>query len=253
MNKCVIVGGKKAGKTTLLMQIAAGVTGKSQLTLEVSPGRSHSRTESLRVDWRQFDQEPAETREIHKIVLPLRAGHSSQQQMWALYDTPALNDSISTDYRARQAVADVFRLLFSCRAVLHVVDVSRVGQHRGSGGLSEADRGIYWLMSHKDKWSSLRKKIMQADSPKDEGRFAGYRAMFHLFGNNNNGNHNFGASNPSYCVVANKMNLPWARVGKQKLTEELSGTTVLTGPTRRQSTMRRIRDFLFTSSKMVDA
>lgn len=243
MNICAMVGQKGVGKTSLFRQITASITAGSEVTVELSPGRSYSRHRTLQLQRSLLKSES--TSEVKRTVVSL-----TDSQTWMFFDTPGLQKSVSMQPRTRDAIADTFRLLFSCNAVLHVVDASQIGKE-GVSHICEVDRGLYWLLSQHDQWKRVFAELDIENYYEKSPKIGEYgSSVLNWLNNKRNGScASNSCSTPSYRIVANKMDLPWARIGKEKLMSEFPEAAVLPLSAKSGGSIRQVREFLLSSSQ----
>lgn len=141
---------------------------------------------------------------------------------WAVYDTPGIPDQVPPSRRLRKAAAATLRLLMHSHAIIHVLDASRVGKHGAAEGLSDVDRALQRLIREAD-WEDLRGSIRR-EVDGSYRRFSLRQYLAQILGPRRDQGRK---PPPRYIVVANKMDLPWAQVGRMDIQTQFINTRVV--------------------------
>gem|GEM_PF-6245390 len=210
--KCAIVGATGCGKTLLFWRMCKMTKADPDAAQTHSRSRSNSRMYS------------------GHIRMPYKGGTGAGSDEWTLIDTPALHDSVQTP-GIQAAGAATLRLLISCDAVIHVIDASRVGRLGGRAGLYRVDRAIHHLIMHAD-WPKLRRSQNGVQRPNRE-HASWIDRFLPVLRRRTERVRNGKLNSPVYIVAANKMDLPWSRVGHANIQKACSGAVVLPLSARR--------------------
>ncbi len=212
MKTCVIVGAPGVGKTTLFGRLTAELNGGRGISPAVGASSGAAPDDPGGGGSRYTSDENG---------LP-RGLLDSAGASWVVYDTPGMPDEISASRRLREAAGATLRLLMHSDAIIHVLDASRVGKHGAHEGLTEVDRALQRLIRKAD-WEDLRGSI-----PMDVNGFArpqGLRDyLARLLGCRRDARRGLP---PRHIVVANKMDLPWAQVGRMDIQTHFASTRVI--------------------------
>ena len=139
--ECMLVGRPGSGRSSLLTALLRSWGCRSLPVTTWYPGGSPSR-------WRV--RLPEEERKLHRLRPP--AGFLAVElaaaplglpgRRWTLVETPGIEEEVSGDEVARQAVAETLARLLSTDLVIHVVDGAATGER---DGLAAADIALWRL------------------------------------------------------------------------------------------------------------
>ena len=201
--RCAIAGAPGGGKSTLFARLVAEL-GRRRGVLVRSNGSSGVRAGGAKTISTPGNMACAR-------VAVSRGLLGSKGCDWTIYDTPGLADDVQSSPAQRKATAEVIRLLLLCDAIVHVIDASRVGQLGGERGLAGVDSALHELV-HRADWNRLASSNgTGTGSALQKWKGLVRRAL----GSNGGGRRSHRP--PNYIMVASKMDLPWAQVGRDEL------------------------------------
>lgn len=203
MMRCAIAGSPGGGKSTLFSRLVAEL-GRRRGVLVRSNGSS-----GVRGGGSKGIFTPGSIRCARVAVS--RGFMGSKGCDWTIYDAPGLADDVQSSPAERKATAEVIRLLLVCDAIVHVIDASRVGQLGGERGLTEVDSALHDLV-HRADWN----RLASSNGNGTGGALQQWKGLFRRALAPNGGARR-SRRPPDYIMVASKMDLPWAQVGRDEL------------------------------------
>ncbi|MDQ0189317.1 50S ribosome-binding GTPase [Alicyclobacillus cycloheptanicus] len=212
MRRSVVIGKTNVGKTLFCVHFAQYI-GVKEMTwlLERADGRTEQvRMSPSRAEALLSGAMPHTTRCLQSICLEFARGKGSRQLL--LTDTTGLVDGIHPEPELRAAMAQTLKAILDADVVLHLVDAASIGrrEQRDTHAGAEDDDG------QESGWSLLDDQIAQLGQEKD-----------------------------GYLILANKMDLGFAKAGYRALVKRFTKHRVIPISARYQSGFREVKQHVW--------
>lgn len=209
MRRSVVIGKTNVGKTLFCVRFAQFV-GVREMTWLVE--RTDGRTEQVRMTPKAAEQAlsgvpPHRTRCLQSLCLDFARGKGTRQML--LTDTTGLVDGIHPESAIRMAMAQTLKAIMEADVILHIVDAAKIGR----GDPAEANRAD---ADGATGWSELDDQIAQ-----------------------------LGTKKPGYLILANKMDLAFAKAGCRSLQKRFSKHRVVPISALHRSGFREVKQHVW--------
>jgi len=221
--KCIIVGAPHSGKSTLLKYLTDRRNVKS-----ICEVQSHKK---------YFVRGPGTDNIVGATVLFESRRHRTNSLQCDIIDTPGLQDSIGPSSYQTMA-AKILEMLLNCDAIIHVIDAAKVGQFGAKEGLADIDHALYRLI-HKGDWGFFRETHKKPGIQKKLKTLLDSTILEIFAGNPANENRSM-CRHPEYLIIASKMDLPWAQIGRSEIEEAFEGVKIFSFSSQRHQSLNRV-------------
>lgn len=209
MKRSVVIGKTNVGKTLFCVHFAQYI-GVREMTWLLE--RADGRTEQVRMSPKSAEQAlsgppPHRTRCLQSIRLEFARGKGSRQML--LTDTTGLVDGIHPESDLRMAMAQTLKATLDADIILHLVDAAKIGRGKPSDATQPEDDSAAG-------WSELDDQIAQLGAQKD-----------------------------GYLILANKMDLAFAKAGYRELLKRFSKHRVVPVSALCQSGFREVKQHVW--------